>query len=76
VDSLRGRFGLIAANILSSTLIQMAPALTARLRRRGHLVLAGILRREAAAVTAAYSPELTPIDARNHGAWTTLIFQR
>ena len=76
VDSLRGRFGLIAANILSSTLIRMAPALTARLRRHGHLVLAGILRREAAAVTAAYSPEVTPIDACNHGAWTTLIFQR
>jgi ribosomal protein L11 methyltransferase len=76
VDSLRGRFGLIAANILSSTLIRMAPALTARLRMHGYLVLAGILRREAAAVAAAYSPKLTLIDVCNNGAWTTLIFQR
>ncbi|MBV8454518.1 MAG: 50S ribosomal protein L11 methyltransferase, partial [Deltaproteobacteria bacterium] len=34
--SLRGRFGLIAANILSSTLIRMASDLKARLRPQGH----------------------------------------
>jgi ribosomal protein L11 methyltransferase len=76
LGSLRGRFGLIAANILSSTLIQMAPDLIARLRHQGHLVLAGILQREAKSVAAAYLPELTYIGARNHGAWTTLIFQK
>ena len=76
LDSLRGRFGLIAANILSSTLIKMAPDLKARLRPRGHLVLAGILRREAASIAAAYLPELTNVGVRDHGAWTTLIFQR
>jgi ribosomal protein L11 methyltransferase len=72
----RGRFGLIAANILSSILIRMAPDLKARLRYQGHLVLAGILRREAESVTAAYTPELTYISARNDGAWTTLIFRK
>jgi ribosomal protein L11 methyltransferase len=76
VDLFRGRFGLIAANILSSTLIRMAPKLKARLRHPGHLVLAGILQREAESVAAAYLPELTAIAARNHGAWTTLIFQK
>jgi len=74
--SLRGRFALIAANILSSTLIRMAPDLKKRLRRHGHLVLAGILQREAKSVAAAYLPELTYVGARNHGAWTTLIFRR
>jgi ribosomal protein L11 methyltransferase len=76
LSSLRGRFGLIAANILSSTLIRMAPQLTARLRRHGHLVLAGILRREAQSVADAYAPRLACVGTRNHGAWTTLIFQR
>jgi ribosomal protein L11 methyltransferase len=74
--SLHGRFSLITANILSSTLIGMAPDLKARLRHRGHLVLAGILRREVESVTAAYSPELTNAGVCNQGAWTTLIFQR
>ena len=74
--SLRGRFALIAANILSSTLIRMAPDLKKRLRRHGHLVLAGILQREAKSVAAAYLPELTYVGARNRGAWTTLIFRR
>jgi ribosomal protein L11 methyltransferase len=76
IGSLRGRFGLIAANILSSTLIRMASDLKARLRPQGHLVLAGILQREAESVAAAYLPELTQMGTRNHGAWTTLIFRR
>jgi ribosomal protein L11 methyltransferase len=76
LGSLRGRFELIAANILSSTLIRMAPDLKARLRRHGYLVLAGILQREAESVAAAYLPELTCVGMRNHGAWTTLIFQK
>ena len=74
--SLRRRFSLIAANILSSTLVRMAPELKPRLRRRGHLILAGILRREAASVVAAYLPDLRYVGARNHGAWTTLILTR
>lgn len=74
--ALRGRFGLIAANILSSTLIRMAPDLKARLRRHGYLALAGILRREAESVANAYSPELSWVGAQDHGAWTTLIFQK
>jgi ribosomal protein L11 methyltransferase len=73
--SLRGRFSLIAANILSSTLIRMAPDLKALLRHQGRLVLGGILRREVESVVAAYIPELTNIGMENHGAWTTLIFQ-
>jgi ribosomal protein L11 methyltransferase len=74
--AIRGRFGLITANILSSTLIQMAPDLKARLRNNGRLVLAGILQREAQSVADAYAPDLVCADWRNHGAWTTLIFRR
>ncbi|MBV8774999.1 MAG: 50S ribosomal protein L11 methyltransferase [Deltaproteobacteria bacterium] len=76
LSSVRGRFGLIAANILSSTLIQLSPELTARLRRRGHLVLSGILSREAKSVADAYVNELAHVDTLCHGVWTTLIFQK
>jgi ribosomal protein L11 methyltransferase len=76
LSAIRGRFGLIAANILSSTLIQMAPDLKPLLRSHGHLVLAGILRREAEAVADAYVTELACVGWRDHGAWTTLIFQK
>jgi ribosomal protein L11 methyltransferase len=76
LSSVHGRFSLITANILSSTLIGMAPDLKARLRHRGYLVLSGILRREAAAVARAYLPELTAVENRNHDTWTTLIFQK
>jgi ribosomal protein L11 methyltransferase len=76
LGSLGGRFGLITANILSSTLIRIAPDLKARLRSGGHLVLAGILHRETEAVAAAYRPELSYLGACQHGTWTTMIFQR
>jgi ribosomal protein L11 methyltransferase len=76
LHSLRGRFGLIAANILSSTLIGMAPDLKSRLLCHGHLVLAGILRREAESVAVGYVTDLQCVDRRNQGAWTTLIFQK
>jgi ribosomal protein L11 methyltransferase len=75
LSSIRGRFKLITANILSSTLIQMASDLKARLARPGYLVLAGILRREAESVAAAYRPDLSYVGARNSRAWTALIFQ-
>jgi ribosomal protein L11 methyltransferase len=76
LGSVRGNFELIAANILSSTLIHMAPDLKAHLRYQGQLVLAGILQRERQSVAAAYSPELNLVGERNHRTWTTLIFQK
>jgi ribosomal protein L11 methyltransferase len=75
-DTLRGHFGLIAANILSSTLIRMAPDLKARLCHHGLLVLAGILQREAQSVANAYVPELSWVGSHNVRAWTTLIFEK
>jgi ribosomal protein L11 methyltransferase len=75
LDAVRGVFGLIAANILSSTLIQMAPDLMARLRNHGHLALAGILQREAQSVADAYT-DLCCVGWKDEGAWTTLIFEK
>ncbi len=74
--SLKEKFTLVVANILSSTLIRMAPELCARLRYHGHLVLGGILRREADLVARAYTDELNSIARDHHGVWTTLIFRK
>ena len=76
LSSIRGRFDLITANILSTVLIPMAPQLKARLRPGGYLVLAGILAREAETVAAAYAPELKHFRTRGDGVWRALAFQR
>ncbi len=76
LSSIRGRFDLITANILSSVLIEMAPQLKSRLRPDGHLILAGILAREAQAVASAYEPELKLIRTRADGRWRALLFKR
>ena len=73
---LRRRFDLIAANILSSTLIGMAGALTSLLARGGCLVLGGILNREAAAVLGAYRPSLRRLSVRRDRGWSTLVLAR
>ncbi len=76
LSSLRGRFDLITANILSSTLIELAPRLKPRLARHGRLILSGILAREAPQVIAAYRPELRCVGRRIDRGWATLLMAR
>jgi ribosomal protein L11 methyltransferase len=76
IASLRHHFDLIAANILSSTVIEMAPLLLRRLAPEGRLILAGILAREADSVLAAYRPDLRCIDRRTDRGWTALVLAR
>lgn len=76
LSSIRGRFDLITANILSSVLLEMAPRLKTRLEPGGYLVLAGILAREAEQVATAYGPELTRLAIRADGPWRALLLQR
>ncbi|HTQ25930.1 MAG TPA: 50S ribosomal protein L11 methyltransferase [Candidatus Binataceae bacterium] len=76
VARLRRRFDLIAANILSSTLIAMAAPLTRLLAPTGRLILGGILSREAAAVLRAYRPPLRCLGVRRDRGWSTLVLAR
>jgi ribosomal protein L11 methyltransferase len=76
LGSLRGRYDLITANILSSTLIDLAARLKRRLAPEGRLILAGILTREAKRVIAAYGPELRCIGRRTDRGWTALVMGR
>jgi ribosomal protein L11 methyltransferase len=53
-----GRFQVVVANILSNPLKVLAPMLANRVLPGGHLVLSGVLERQAREVADAYSPWL------------------
>ncbi len=55
-EELHGTFDLVVANILATPLKVLAPLLHARVARGGHLVLAGILERQAQELIDAYAP--------------------
>lgn len=55
-DKAVGRFGLVLANILATPLKVLAPLLCGHVELGGHLVLAGILERQADELKAAYAP--------------------
>ena len=52
----QGRFGLVLANILATPLKVLAPLLCSHVAAGGHLVLAGILARQAEELQEAYAP--------------------
>ncbi|MBX3604198.1 MAG: 50S ribosomal protein L11 methyltransferase [Piscinibacter sp.] len=54
----QGEYGVVLANILAAPLKLLAPLLCGHVARGGQLVLAGILRRQADDVAAAYGPWL------------------
>jgi ribosomal protein L11 methyltransferase len=55
-DRAAGRYQLVLANILATPLKILAPLLCAHVAPGGHLVLAGILARQAEDLQAAYAP--------------------
>lgn len=57
-DQASGHYPLVLANILATPLKLLAPLLCGHLQAGGHLVLAGILERQADELTAAYAPWL------------------
>ena len=57
-DQATGHYPLVLANILATPLKLLAPLLCGHLEAGGHLVLAGILERQADELTAAYEPWL------------------
>ncbi len=56
VSTVTGRYDVVLANILATPLKVLAPLLCARLDRGGHLILAGILERQAEDLQEAYRP--------------------
>ncbi|MDL2210608.1 50S ribosomal protein L11 methyltransferase [Desulfovibrio sp. OttesenSCG-928-O18] len=68
-------YDLVLANILAAPLIEMAPAIAARVKPGGVLVLSGLLTIQAEAVTAAYRETgLAAPHRRESGEWTALLW--
>lgn len=57
-DAAQGEYPLVVANILATPLKLLAPLLCGHVQAGGHLVLAGILARQADELKAAYAPWL------------------
>jgi len=76
IARVRGQFDLVVANILSKTLIAMAPDLGRLVARGGHLVLGGLLAREAKSIASHYAPELRLAKTTVSRGWITMVFRR
>lgn len=75
-DLAQGEYPLVLANILATPLKLLAPLLSAHVAPGGHLVLAGILERQADELKVAYAPWLTLEVAENEEGWVLMTAQR
>jgi len=68
---------LVVANLYVDALVELAPAIAARVAAGGHLVTSGVLRSQQARVRAAYAaPAWRLRAAKRRGAWVTSVFER
>jgi ribosomal protein L11 methyltransferase len=65
-------FDVVVANILANPLLLLAPALAARVRPEGRIVLSGILAPQADAVCASYAQWFTMAGWRSEEGWVAL----
>jgi ribosomal protein L11 methyltransferase len=65
-------FDVVVANILANPLILLAPALAARTRTGGRIVLSGILTPQAEEVAAAYAPWFKIVVWMHDDGWVAL----
>lgn len=73
VDSVQGRFDVVVANILATPLKVLAPLLCSHVDGKGHLVLAGILERQAQELTDAYAPYCRLAVADTQDGWVLMV---
>lgn len=67
-----GQFDIVVANILSNPLKVLAPMLAGRVKSGGHLVLSGILERQAEEVIASYAPYISMSVWKAQEGWVCL----
>lgn len=75
-DAATGTYPLVVANILATPLKLLAPLLSGHVEVGGHLVLAGILARQAEELQAAYAPWLTLAVSDEEDGWILMTAQR
>lgn len=70
-------FPLVVANLFATTLVSLAPTMSAAVERQGHVILSGIQLDQEAEVLAAYLPPLWQLTDRFvRDEWVTLVLQR
>jgi ribosomal protein L11 methyltransferase len=67
---------VLAANILASPLVELAPTFAERVVPGGMLVLSGILEPQAARVASAYAPYLNSVEQTARDGWILLVGRR
>lgn len=75
-DTVSGQYQTVLANILATPLKVLAPLLCARVAPDGHLVLAGILERQANELVAAYAPYLRLAVSAQQDGWILMTGTR
>ena len=74
-DHAQGRYALVLANILARPLTLLAPLLCEHVEAGGHLVLAGILERQANELRAAYAPWIALEVEDSEDGWVLMTGQ-
>lgn len=75
-DAAHGVYGVVLANILATPLKMLAPLLCAHVAPGGHLVLAGILSRQAEELQAAYAPWMRLQVFEEQDGWILMAGQK
>ena len=75
-DAAQGEYPLVLANILATPLKLLAPLLAGHVAAGGHLVLAGILERQADELKAAYAPWLALEVSDQEDGWILMTATR
>ena len=75
-DRAQGRYRTVLANILATPLKVLAPLLCGHVQDGGHLVLAGILERQAEELQEAYAPWLQLHVADREDGWILMTAER
>ena len=75
-DAVTGEYSTVLANILATPLKVLAPLLCAHVQPGGHLVLAGILERQADELKQAYAPYLALEVADSEDGWILMTARR
>ena len=75
-DKAKGEYQTVLANILATPLKMLAPLLVSHVQQGGHLVLAGILERQADELKAAYAPYIQLEVADSEDGWILMTAQK
>jgi ribosomal protein L11 methyltransferase len=77
VTAAKGSYDLIAANLLSETLITLAPDMAARLNPKGVLLASGMIEGQQEDVIRRMASEyLHPSEHHLDGRWVSVVFRR